>query len=53
MSKDKLCKLAEDGISDKKKKKYLARILPADYLCLRCGRTAANKKHLCKPEKIE
>ncbi len=52
MSK-KLCKLAKKEMPSDDCQKYLNCILPAKFLCTKCGRVARKKDFLCKPEKIK
>ncbi len=51
MSK-KLCKLVKKELPSEDAEKYLRTVLPAKYLCTKCGRVACKKDSLCKPKKI-
>ncbi len=46
-----LCKLIKN--LDDRFEDYAARVKGAQFVCAKCGRAAAKKKHLCKPKKIE
>ena len=50
-AKEKMCKLAEKGMPKKKFAKYSEIVGGAEYICKKCGRAAASKSNLCKPEK--
>ena len=52
MSK-KLCKLAKKEMPDEDRDTFLSYVLPAKYLCKKCGRVARKKDYLCRPEKIK
>lgn len=47
-----LCKLVKKELPSDDAEKYLKTVLPAKYLCIKCGRVARKKDSLCKPEKI-
>lgn len=51
MKTPNLCKWKKDEIDEMRAKLEKIVAKPA-YLCSRCARVAAKKKHLCKPEKI-
>lgn len=51
MSK-KVCKLVKKELPKEDIDSYLEYILPANYLCKKCGRTARKQEFLCKPIKI-
>ncbi len=51
MSK-KVCKLVKKELPKEDIESYLEYILPAKYLCKKCGRTACKEDYLCKPDKI-
>ncbi len=53
IEKEKLCKLADKKYPKKKFAEYAELIREAAYICEKCGRAAAVKKNLCKPQKIE
>jgi hypothetical protein len=53
IDKEKLCKLADKKYPKKKFAEYAELIRKAAYICEKCGRAAAVKKNLCKPQKIE
>ena len=44
----KMCKLAEKG----KIKKAAELAKGAKFICTKCARAAADKEHLCKPQKL-
>jgi hypothetical protein len=44
----KMCKLAEKG----KIKKAAGLAKDAKFICTKCCRVAADKQHLCKPQKL-
>lgn len=44
-----LCKLAKD--IEKDFRSYAELVKGAKFVCTRCGRAAAKKKNLCKPQK--
>jgi hypothetical protein len=47
----KICKLVKKGLHTKNPKKLMSLVRDSRYLCASCGRTAAKKEALCKPEK--
>jgi hypothetical protein len=52
MSK-KICKMVRKELQADESDTFLSYILPARYLCEKCGRTARKKDYLCKPKKIK
>lgn len=46
---EKICKLAKKGLHKNDPEKFIALAKEGRYLCASCGRTAAQKKTLCKP----
>jgi len=52
MSK-KLCKLVKKELPAEDRDTFLSYVLPAKYLCKKCGRVARKKDYLCRPEKIK
>ena len=55
MSKDSdktLCALAEEGYIKSNTKDYVKLIRSAKFFCKGCGRSAADSRNLCKPEKL-
>jgi hypothetical protein len=52
MSK-KLCKLAKKEMPADDHDKFLSYVLPAKYVCERCGRVARKKDYLCYAKKIK
>lgn len=52
--KDKeLCKLVKDGVLDEHLEAYKQLLKEPTHVCTKCGRACNDKKHLCKPEKID
>ena len=47
----KICKLVKKGLHTENPKKFMSLVRGSHYLCTSCGRTAAKKEALCKPEK--
>ncbi len=47
-----LCKLVKGDILKESSKGYRELVLNPQYLCRKCGRLAAGKKNLCKPESL-
>ena len=47
-----LCKWKKKQIADKFDE-FSALVIPAGYICRKCGRVAAEAGYLCKPKKIE
>lgn len=52
INKEKLCKLSDKSYPKKKFKEYAGLVKSPEFICEKCGRAAASKKNLCKPEKI-
>jgi transcription initiation factor TFIIIB Brf1 subunit/transcription initiation factor TFIIB len=50
--KKKMCKWKKDDI-EKDFKEYCKLIRKPEYVCMKCGRVASDKKFLCKPAPIE
>lgn len=48
----RMCKLAKKDVPAEDPTEYAALIKDAAYFCTKCGRTAVQKKMLCKPAKI-
>jgi hypothetical protein len=51
MSK-KVCKLVKQKLPKEDLDSYIQAILPAKYVCKKCGRTACKEDYLCKPIKM-
>ncbi|MGW8323055.1 MAG: hypothetical protein ACWGSD_16015 [Thermodesulfobacteriota bacterium] len=47
-----LCLLKNIGYVKSHLEEYKALVREPDYVCRKCGRAAASKKNLCKPERI-
>ena len=47
-----LCGLVKKGYHKDHPKKYKSLLKNSNYMCRKCGRAAADKKNLCKPEEI-
>jgi hypothetical protein len=47
-----LCEIAKKIDIKKKLDKYAELIKDPGYVCVKCGRSAADKGNLCRPEKI-
>ncbi|MHC4771480.1 MAG: hypothetical protein ACYSO7_00205 [Planctomycetota bacterium] len=47
----KICQLVKKGLHTENPKKFMSLVRDSRYLRASCGRTAAKKEALCKPEK--
>ena len=47
-----LCKLVKKGYMDKHLKEYQQLLADPQFICLKCGRVAHDKKSLCRPLKM-
>ena len=47
-----LCKLATKETLENDLDGYAKLVKGAKFVCAKCGRAAAKKKHLCKPKKV-
>mgnify|MGYP006291882111 CR=1 FL=1 len=52
MAKKKLCERVKKGQLKKKLGKYIDKVSDPEYICLKCGRVAEKKQHLCKPASL-
>jgi transposase-like protein len=52
MAGKKLCSLFKNGCLKEDPKKYKSLVKDARYVCKKCGRAAADSKHLCKSAKV-
>lgn len=50
-NKSSICKWSKDEFEDRRKT-FSDIVLPPKYYCRKCGRVAAKKKWLCKPESL-
>ncbi|MBN2467710.1 MAG: hypothetical protein JXD19_06115 [Deltaproteobacteria bacterium] len=48
-----LCYLHNIGFLEKNVEAYKKLLHVSNYMCKKCGRTAANKENLCKPVKLK
>ena len=53
MADKTLCKLIKKDVLDEKFEDYAALVKEPQYICRKCGRAAAKKKHLCKAQSID
>ncbi len=47
-----LCYLHNLGFATESPSEYQALVRDAKFICLQCGRAAANKENLCKPQTL-
>jgi hypothetical protein len=52
MTDKKLCTIVKNGLSKDSLKDYEDLVRGTKYVCKKCGRAAARRKHLCKPKKL-
>lgn len=52
MADKKLCTLVKNGLQKDCPKDYEELVRDAKFVCKKCGRAAAKRKHLCKPKKL-
>jgi hypothetical protein len=48
-----LCKLVKDDALEGDLKEFKKRVVNPTHICRKCGRVSNDKKHLCKPEKLD